>query len=124
MAKTSVFIEDETEKEKLIKSMTADYNAGKFDNPSEYADLLAKFMLEENNYNDEGYLPDLHFDIELTYSDISKGISAEEKFGKVMSYVHKNETYLPSGEYIFNMYVEDDKEKTRLTEYITIDNEG
>ena len=122
LAKTSVFIEDEKEKEKQIKSLTADYNGGKFDDPSEYADLLSEFMLEDNNYNDEGYLPDLHFDIELTYSDISKGISAEAKFEKVISYVYENETQLPSGEYIFSMYT-DDERKTRLSEYITINHE-
>ena len=123
LAKTSVFIKDEKEKEKLIKSMIADYNAGKFDDPSEFADLLTKFMLEDNNYNDKGYLPELHFDIELTYRDIAKGISADEKFEKVISYVHKNETHLPSGKYIFKMNVDDEK-NTSLGEYITIDHEG
>ena len=121
VAKTLVFIEDEKEKELLVKSLTADYNAGKFDEPSEFAGLLTKHMLEANNYNNEGYLPDLHFVIELTYSEKSKKISAEEKFERVIAYVHKNEANLPSGEYIFNM--KDDEEETRLAEYITINHE-
>jgi uncharacterized protein YceK len=37
--------------------------------------------------------------------------------------VHKNESHLPSGEYIFSMYLEDEKEKMRLAEYITINHE-
>lgn len=119
MAKTSVFIEDEKEKEKLIKSMTADYNAGKFDDPSQYADLLSKHMLEEDRHNNEGYLPDLKFDVELTPSEQSKKKSPEEKFEKVIDYVRENESNLPSGKYIFSMYT-DEERKNRLSEYITI----
>lgn len=122
MSKTSVFIEDEAEKEKLFKSMAADYNAGKFDDPSQYADLLSKHMLEDNNHNDEGYLPDLDFDIELTPSEQSKKRSPEEKFEKVIAYVYENEKNLPSGKYIFSMYT-DGERKNRLAEYITINHE-
>lgn len=119
LSKTSVYIEDDEVRDELVRSMTADYNAGKFDNPKEYAYLLSKFMLEDNNHNDEGYLPELYFDIELTYSDISKGVTAEEKFAKVISYVRVNETSLPNGDYIFDIY---DEEEERLVEYITINN--
>lgn len=119
LSKTSVYIEDAEERDELVRSMTADYNAGKFDNPKEYTYLLSKFMLEDNHYNDEGYLPRLDFDIELTYSDILKGVTAERKFAKVISHVRENETSLPNGYYIFDIY---DEKEERLVEYITINN--
>lgn len=119
LSKTSVYIEDEKKREELIHSMTADYNAGKFGEPEEHASLLSKFMLEDNNHNDEGYLPKLDVKVELTYSESSKGVKPEDKFEKVVSYVQKNERNLPNGDYVFSSPREGED---RLVEYITIRN--
>ena len=51
LSKASVFIEDTQKKDKVIYSMTKDYNEGEFNDAEKYAKLLEKHMLEINNFN-------------------------------------------------------------------------
>jgi len=104
LSRASVFIDDTKKKDRVIYSMTKDYNEGKFNDAEKYAELLKKHMLEINNFNGEEYLPELSFLIKKTSMSDE---SFDEKFNKVISFVRENKN-LPKGWYSFEAESEDE----------------
>jgi hypothetical protein len=115
LSKASVFIENTQKKDKVIYSMTKDYNEGDFNDAEKYAELLEKHMLEINNFNGEEYLPELSFLIKKTYMSNESFV---EKFNKVILFVRENEN-LPKGWYSFEAE-SDDEAEGELSELIKI----
>lgn len=115
LSKASVFIEDTHKKDKVIYSMTRDYNEGEFNDAEKYAELLEKHMLETNNFNGEEYLPELSFLIKKTYMSDEPFV---ETFNKVILFVRDNKN-LPKGSYSFEAE-SDDEAEDELSELIKI----
>ena len=115
LSKSSVFIEDKEEEDKIIRALTADYNAGKFANPEEYATLLDKHMLEEDKSIDGDYLPDIYFVFKIS---ATSGKNFEKRFYNIVSYLQENKN-LPSGAYRLRAD-SDNKEENKLSELTKI----
>lgn len=89
-SKTSVFIENVEERNELMRAISADYNAGKFDNFNEYSNLEETYFLNNGSEN----LPEIFITIDQT----SDSATTEEKFNNIILFIKGNKN-LPRGKY-------------------------
>lgn len=90
-SKASIYIEDEEELEQMMRAITADYNAGKFNNSDEYTYLIDTYGL--------GGLPQVF----IKMDQASDSAATEKKFNNLVAYMTNNKD-LPAAEYHIKTY--------------------
>lgn len=98
-SKASVYIKNEEEQDQMMRAITADYNAGKFNNPDEYTYLIDAYGLKENNEYKSGWLPQVF----IKMDQASDSAATEKKFNNLIAYMTNNKD-LPTAEYHIKTY--------------------
>lgn len=94
-ALSSYHHEDEEEKIALYQAISADYNQGKFNDPTYYDQLLATYVPQQDTFTEEPYYPRISIDVRQNHS---KDFDMEEKIAHIVAFIKASDT-MPSANY-------------------------